>query len=113
MDYKLPLIFSSLFLATNTANAEISIEDSWGKAQFYGSIRVLITDEESTPAGEANTIDRQTDIADGVSRIGLRGFVSLTDGVHRAVIRYQDEDNEDNVDDPEFTMIGGYYPKIR
>ncbi len=80
MNHKLPIVFSSLLFAASFASAEIAIEDSWGKAQFYGSIRVLITDEDSTPSEEANGIDRQTDIADGISRIGLRGYVNLTDG---------------------------------
>lgn len=51
------------------ASAEIAAKGKWGKAQFYGSLRALITKESG----------RESDVADGISRIGIKGHVNLSD----------------------------------
>lgn len=63
------LIFLLAMLSGRSARAEISLDGDWGKARFYASIRLLLTHEDG----------RKTDIADGVSRAGIRGHVNLTD----------------------------------
>ena len=62
-------LFLLAMLNCRPASAEISVDGDWGKAQFYASIRLLLTHESG----------RKTDIADGVSRAGIRGHVNLSD----------------------------------
>ncbi|MFT7007264.1 MAG: putative porin [Colwellia sp.] len=67
-------IFSASVIAAAAATsvpavAEISTEGEWGKAQFYGSLRALVTKEK----------ERESDVADGISRIGIKGHVNLSD----------------------------------
>lgn len=69
MKYITPSLCSLFFAYTVSAHAAIEKKGDWGSATFYGSIRVLLTDEQ----------ERDTDIADGISRIGAKGFVNLTD----------------------------------
>jgi len=66
MKYTLPAILLSTFMV-HTASAAIQTEGDWGKAQFYGSLRLLLTHEKG----------RDTDVADGISRLGLKGFINL------------------------------------
>ncbi len=54
---------------TSSVSAEISAENDWGKIQFHGSLRALVTKEDG----------RETDVIDGISRIGIKGFVNLSD----------------------------------
>lgn len=64
----MPLLLLAM-LNCRPASAEISVDGDWGKARFYASLRLLLTHESG----------RKTDIADGVSRAGIRGHVNLTD----------------------------------
>jgi predicted porin len=66
----------AFILFSNTASAEFKTEGDWGSGIFYGSLRLLLTHEKN----------RGTDIADGVSRIGVKGVVNINDswkGVYR------------------------------
>ncbi len=62
-------VIALAFGGTTSASAEIAAKGDWGKAQFYGSLRALVTKEN----------ERDVDVADGVSRIGIKGFVNLSD----------------------------------
>jgi predicted porin len=62
-------IIITAVVSTAPAFAEIAAEGEWGKAQFYGSLRALVTKESG----------RETDVADGVSRIGIKGHVNLSE----------------------------------
>jgi predicted porin len=75
--------------------AEISTEGEWGKAQFYGSLRALVTKEKG----------RETDVADGISRIGIKGYVNLSDdwkGTYRLEGRVVVDDGVINSDANDF-----------
>ncbi|AWB58806.1 porin [Colwellia sp. Arc7-D] len=72
MNTKFNCIFSALIIAATTAapaSAEIATEGEWGKVQFYGSLRALVTKEK----------EQESDVADGISRIGIKGYVNLSD----------------------------------
>ncbi|MFT6919243.1 MAG: putative porin [Cognaticolwellia sp.] len=74
MNTTLNHIFTASVIAAAAAtaaptSAEIATEGEWGKAQLYGSLRALVTKESG----------KETDVADGVSRVGIKGFVSLSD----------------------------------
>lgn len=66
---KISIAITTFILFTNTASGGIQTEGDWGNAKFYGSIRLLITHEKN----------RDTDIADGISRIGVKGVINLTE----------------------------------
>lgn len=77
------------------ASAEIATEGKWGKAQFYGSLRALITKEK----------ERESDVADGISRIGIKGHVNLSDewtGTYRLEGRIVLDDGVINSDANDF-----------
>ena len=82
MKYKLSLLASALLLTSIQSHSAIVVKDDWGQAKFYGSLRVLVTNED----------ERDADIADGISRVGVRGHVNLTDewkGTYRLEGRVQ------------------------
>jgi predicted porin len=62
-------VIALAFGGTTSASAEVAANGDWGKIQFYGSLRALVTKEKG----------RDSDIADGVSRIGIKGFLNLSD----------------------------------
>ncbi|MFT6506557.1 MAG: putative porin [Colwellia polaris] len=72
MNTALSRIFTASIIAVASvapASAEIATEGEWGKVQFYGSLRALVTKEK----------EQESDVADGVSRIGIKGHVNLSD----------------------------------
>lgn len=74
MNTKINRVFAASMMVasvvvTAPVAAEISSEGEWGKAQLYGSLRALVTKEKG----------RELDLADGISRLGLKGFVNLSD----------------------------------
>lgn len=70
MKYGVPMVGLALGVSLSlSSSAAIINQDEWGKADFYGSLRILLTNEKQ----------RGLDVEDGVSRIGVKGHVNWTD----------------------------------
>jgi len=80
-------MMTAALISTAPVLANIVVEEGWGKAQFYGSLRALVTKESG----------RESDVADGISRIGVKGHVNLSDdwqGTYRLEGRVVLDDGE-------------------
>ncbi|MGK0440401.1 MAG: putative porin [Pseudohongiellaceae bacterium] len=81
------------------AQAGIVTEGEWGKADFYGSLRVFLTNEDG----------RDLDVEDGVSRIGVKGHINWTDN-WKATYRLEGRVNLDDGDI--LSEDNGYHRRI-